>query len=74
MPRSFWTDESGQGLTEYAVILALVSVTLLLVLVALRDEIARVFDIIREEIRSRPGLGQGAGCPSVGGCKPRDGG
>ena len=65
---------TNQKLAAVAVILGLVSVALLLVLVALRDEIGRLFDIIREEIRSRPGLGQGAGCPSVGGCKPRDGG
>jgi Flp pilus assembly pilin Flp len=41
--KSLWRDESGQGLTEYAVIIALVAVGLLLVLVAFREAIAQVF-------------------------------
>ncbi len=48
--KSFWTDESGQGLTEYALIIALVSIGLILVLVAFRDEIANVFRAIRGEL------------------------
>lgn len=50
--KSFWSDESGQGLTEYAVIIALVSVALILVLIAFRDELARVFNAIRGELKS----------------------
>ena len=50
--RNFWSDESGQGLTEYAVIIALVSVALILVLIAFRDEIARVFNDIRGELET----------------------
>jgi pilus assembly protein Flp/PilA len=42
--RRFWTDESGQGLTEYALILALVSIGLILILVIFRDSIGVVFD------------------------------
>ena len=41
--KNFWRDESGQGLTEYAVIVALVAVGLILVLVAFREAIAQVF-------------------------------
>ncbi len=41
--KSLWNDESGQGLTEYAVIIALVAVGLILILVAFRDAIATVF-------------------------------
>ena len=41
--KSLWSDESGQGLTEYAVIIALVAVGLILVLVAFREAIANVF-------------------------------
>ena len=48
--QNLWNDESGQGLTEYAVIIALVSVALLLVLAAFRDEIARVFNDARTEL------------------------
>jgi pilus assembly protein Flp/PilA len=50
--KNFWTDESGQGLTEYAVIIGLVSVALLLVLLAFRDEIARVFNSARNELQT----------------------
>ena len=73
---SFWHDDSGQGLPEYAVILALVSVTMLVVMIAFRDELGRFYGSIRlalqedlaaESLR-RPGLGQGEGCMSVHGC------
>lgn len=50
--KNFWNDESGQGLTEYAVIIALVSVALLLVLAAFRDEIASVFNDARSELNA----------------------
>ena len=39
--KSFWTDESGQGLTEYALIIALVAIGLIIVLVAFRNEIGQ---------------------------------
>ncbi len=51
--KSFWTDESGQGLTEYAVIIALVSIALLVVLAAFRDELGRVFNDIRTELSTQ---------------------
>jgi Flp pilus assembly pilin Flp len=53
--KSFWTDESGQGLTEYAAIIALVSVGLMLVLVAFRDELGRIFNAIRTELNTQVG-------------------
>jgi pilus assembly protein Flp/PilA len=48
--KSLWTDESGQGLTEYAVIIALVSIGLLLILIAFRGAIANVFRNIITEL------------------------
>ena len=84
MLASFWHDDSGQGLTEYAVILALVSVTMLLTLAAFRDELGRLYGSIRMALQEdlaaeslleadlgqggRPGLGQAEGCTSVHGC------
>ncbi len=50
--KSFWNDESGQGLTEYAVIIGLVSVALILVLVLFRNEIASVFNQARSELQN----------------------
>jgi pilus assembly protein Flp/PilA len=52
--KSFWADESGQGLTEYALILALVSVGLIVVLILFRDNIGAVFDRIIETLRGAP--------------------
>ena len=53
--KNFGTDESGQGLTEYASIVALVSVALILVLVAFRDELARIYNAMRSELNTQIG-------------------
>jgi len=53
MFKSFWADESGQGLTEYALIIALVSIALVLILVAFRDELVRVFNTIGGLLQSQ---------------------
>jgi len=52
---SFLTSESGQGLTEYASIVALVSVALILVLIAFRDELGRIYNAIRSELNTQIG-------------------
>lgn len=48
--KSFWTDESGQGLTEYALIIALVSIGLILILIIFRNAIGDVFSKIKDEL------------------------
>ena len=53
--KTFWTDESGQGLTEYASIVALVSVALILVLIAFRDELGRIYNAMRTELNTNIG-------------------
>ena len=53
--KGFWTNSSGQGLTEYASIVALVSVALILVLVAFRDELARIYNAMRSELNTQIG-------------------
>jgi len=55
MLQSFWTDESGQGLTEYAAIIALVSIGLMLVLIAFRNELGRIYNTIVGELRTQTG-------------------
>jgi pilus assembly protein Flp/PilA len=52
--KSFWNDESGQGLTEYALVLALVSIGLIAVLVLFRDSIGRVFDRVVSVLDTAP--------------------
>ena len=38
--KAMWNDEAGQGLVEYALIIALVSIGLILALTVLRNSIA----------------------------------
>ena len=52
--KRFWTDESGQGLTEYALVLALISIGLIAVLIVFRDAIGRVFDRIVDVLDGAP--------------------
>jgi Flp pilus assembly pilin Flp len=52
--KSYWADESGQGLTEYALILVLVSIGLITVLTIFRDEIGRVIDAIIDALQGAP--------------------
>lgn len=55
--RTFWNDESGQGLTEYALIIALVAVALIGVLIVFRNQIGGVFDRASSELNNAPGTG-----------------
>jgi pilus assembly protein Flp/PilA len=41
--RRLWKDESGQGLTEYALLVALVSLGLILLLGAYRGALGNIF-------------------------------
>ena len=51
----FWTDESGQGLTEYALIIALVAVALIAFLIVFRNQIADVFNRASNALNNAPG-------------------
>jgi pilus assembly protein Flp/PilA len=51
----FWNDESGQGLTEYALIIALVAVALIAVLIVFRNQIGGVFDRASAALNNAPG-------------------
>ncbi len=52
--KGFWKDESGQGLTEYALIIALVAVALIAVLILFRNSIGRVFQRATAELNNAP--------------------
>lgn len=52
--KSLWTDESGQGLTEYALIIALVSIGLILILIIFRNAIGLVFSKISSSLNVNP--------------------
>jgi len=44
--KSFWTDESGQGLAEYAILIALVTLLLIFAITAFGNEILRIFEAV----------------------------
>lgn len=48
--KSLWSDEQGQGLTEYALIIAFVSVVIIAVLIAFRGQIESVFTSAGNEL------------------------
>jgi len=50
----FWNDEVGQGLTEYALIIALVAVGLIGILILFRNEIGNVFNRAKTELNNAP--------------------
>ena len=42
----FWLNERGQGMVEYALILAVVSITIILALVFFKDQLSNLFSSI----------------------------
>jgi pilus assembly protein Flp/PilA len=52
--QAFWSDESGQGLVEYALIIALVAVGLIAILLVLRNSIGNVFNNAASQLNNAP--------------------
>ena len=52
--QSFWSEDSGQGLVEYALIIALVAVGLIAILLVLRNSIGNVFNNAAEQLNNAP--------------------
>jgi pilus assembly protein Flp/PilA len=52
--QAFWSDESGQGLVEYALIIALVAVGLIAILIVLRNSIGDVFNNAAAALNNAP--------------------
>jgi len=52
--QAFWSDESGQGLVEYALIIALVAIGLIAILLILRNSIGDVFNNTAEALQNAP--------------------
>jgi Flp pilus assembly pilin Flp len=50
LSRRLWSDDSGQGLVEYVLIIALVAFGLLLVIIVFRNAIGRVFGIVSDTL------------------------
>ena len=64
--RKFWNDEEGQGLTEYALIIALVAVLIVGALIAFRHQIEDVFERIGDAL-GNDGTGGTVGTGGEGG-------
>ncbi|HZK25525.1 MAG TPA: Flp family type IVb pilin [Oscillospiraceae bacterium] len=54
MVKRFISEESGQGMTEYALILALVSIAAIAALKVLGPKITQVFKEVNEELPTVP--------------------
>lgn len=52
--RKLWSDEEGQGMVEYGLIIALVSIAAITALLALGPKIAGVFERITSELPAKP--------------------
>jgi pilus assembly protein Flp/PilA len=48
--KSFWTDDSGQTLAEYALLLALIAIVVIVVLTTLGTKITAVFKKIGDSM------------------------
>jgi pilus assembly protein Flp/PilA len=42
----FWTEESGQGLVEYALIIAVISITIIVAMIFMKDQLSNQFSNI----------------------------
>ena len=52
--QAFWSDESGQGLVEYALIIALVAVGLIAIPRELRNSIGNVINTAATQLNNAP--------------------
>ena len=51
---AYWSDETAQGLVEYALIIALVAVGLIAILLVLRNSIGNVFNNAAVQLNNAP--------------------
>jgi Flp pilus assembly pilin Flp len=50
----FWREESGQTMTEYALMVALVAVFLIAIVVIFRNSISNVFGTAKDSLNAAP--------------------
>jgi len=58
--KRLWKDEEGQGMVEYGLIIALVSVVAIAALILLGPEIARIFENVTDQLEAVPDVPVGA--------------
>lgn len=54
MLKRLWNDESGQGMVEYALIVALVAIGLIAVFLYLRNSTGKVLDTAADSLSKQP--------------------
>jgi pilus assembly protein Flp/PilA len=42
----FWTDDAGQGLVEYALIIAVIAIVIIIAMIFMRDWLSNLFSMI----------------------------
>ena len=55
--QSFWGDDSGQGLVEYVLIIALVAIGLIAIITVFRNAIGKIFKTIADTLNTAPATG-----------------
>jgi Flp pilus assembly pilin Flp len=55
MWQKFWSDESGQGLVEYVLIIALVALGLIAIMIVFRNSIGNLFKTAGNKLNAAPG-------------------
>ena len=59
--QNLWSDESGQGMVEYALIIALVAIGLVAVFLYLRNATGNVLETAGDTLANAPAAGYGSG-------------
>ena len=57
MLKRLWSDESGQGMVEYALIVALVAIGLIAVFLFLRNSTGEVLNTAADSLQNQPTSG-----------------
>ena len=65
--KNFFKDESGQGMVEYGLIIALIAIAVITALTALGPKIGDIFDKATAELTKAGGTGGGNGGGGDGG-------
>ena len=57
LSKRLWNDETGQGLVEYVLIIALVAIGLIAIITVFRNAIGKIFQTIADTLNTAPTTG-----------------